>query len=236
MIIPEVILFNTASKFLKMITDDFTASPSEECTILYNIFKLDDNDDELFYSNFNWYQQAKDLLLRTSKSVRRLELNIGYNLQRAAVPSIHILLPTETKGRFDSIGQSESVPFQKPAVACEDKLWVSKETSHSSVYHLMITSDNSSEVLIVYYFLKYMFTVLNDHLGLKGLLNLSASGQDVNIQQDLASPHIFHRNFSIQFDYANKVVMPFYGSLVNGLSFSICDDFKLDNDEYWKNH
>lgn len=230
MLIPEVILYNTIDKFLSILSDDFVEA-GEPCSMLYSMFHDDDNGNRIVYSTYDWYVQAKDLLLRNIEAIRRLEVNIGYNLKRAGLPNIHILLPSESKGSFDSIGLSETSPYVKPTCG-EKKLWVKKKTSHSCTYHLMITSDNPNEVLIVYYFLKYMFTALHSHFGLAGLINLTFSGQDVNVQQDLVPANIYHRNFSVQFSYENVVEVPIAATLIEKLGFKVCEDLKVDNEAY----
>lgn len=229
MLIPEVIIYNNINKFLNLLTQDF-ANYSENCTMLYSMFHTDDNNDRIVYETYDWYNQAKSLLLRNQEKARRIEVSMGYNLQRIAVPTIHILLPTETKGRYNTLGASETVP--EISQTCGDKLTITKYSSNSVTYHLMMTSDNSHEVLIMYYFLKYMFNVLAVHFELLGFQNLNFSGQDINMQMDITAPHIFHRNLSMSFDYENVFKFDYNEDLVNGLNFKVCDDFSVDNDEF----
>jgi hypothetical protein len=100
----------------------------------------------------------------------------------------------------------------------------------------MITSDNSSEVMIVYYWLKAMFLLFHEELELLGLRNLNHSGQDINLQQDLAPPNIFHRNLSLAFDYESSVKMKIDMQLINSIKFGVCEDFQKDYIEYRSNN
>jgi hypothetical protein len=181
--------------------------------------------------DYNYYKQAIAILNRNDENVRKLNFNIGYNMQRMAVPTIHILMPSDNKGRTDSIGHSEREFLQS-----EDKLYIEKTRSNSSTYYLMITSDNSSEVMIVYYWLKAMFLLFHEELELLGLRNLNHSGQDINLQQDLAPPNIFHRNLSLAFDYESSVKMKIDMQLINSIKFGVCEDFQKDYIEYRSNN
>ena len=234
MLIPEVILHNIISNFLNIIREDFTTHSSqsvEKCTMLYMLFKKDDNGNDITYSGgkYNFYTQAKAILLKTNEKQRKLEHFIGYNLERQGAPSIHILLPTENKGRFDSIGLSEGNLKQRTDCTGNHALFNSKSTTHTSVFHLMITSDNSHEVIIIYYFLKAMFTIYSEYVGLSGLLNLNFSGQDITMQQDLAPSNIFHRNLTLQFDYESNIDFRSNSlSTQGGIRFKMCQDVYLD--------
>lgn len=196
------------------------------------MFKKDDNDNTIAYDRYNFFDQAKAILLRDNTNVRTLQHFVGYNLDRVSAPCIHILLPTENKGKFDSISLSESNTYERD-VCAGDGLFQNKSTSSNAVYHLMITSDNSHEVLIVYYWLKAMLVIFSETTGLHGLLNLVISGQDVTMQQETVTPpHVYHRNLSLQFDFENKYEYRSLYGKVDAMLFRICDDLHLDVEEY----
>lgn len=207
-----------------------SAEPDDSYTLLGLMFKKDDNGNNITYSGgkYNFFNQAKAILLRNNDKQRQLEHYIGYNLERQGMPSIHILLPTENKGKFDSIAHSEEDPRVEPDCTAEGALFAKKSTSHSAVFHLMISSDNSHEVLVIYYFLKSMFTIYSEYVGLSGLLNLTFSGQDITMQQELVPAHIFHRNLSLQFDYQSNSNYRSTATPVTQLSFRMCSDWYLD--------
>lgn len=220
---------------MRIIQEDYTTYGSQEdCTLLGMIFKKDDNSNNIEYDRYNFFEQAKAILLRDNTNSRRLQHFVGYNLQQASAPCIHILLPTENKGKFDTISYSETDTYTKNTCT-GDGLFQQKSTSSSAVYHLMITSDNSHEVLIIYYWLKAMLVIFSDTTGLYGLLNLVVSGQDVTMQQELTPTHIYHRNLSIQFDFSNTYEFRSLYSGIDAMLFRVCDEFHTDVQNYHSN-
>ena len=232
MIIPEVIIYNTLSSFQKIISSDYESKSNKDDSILAKLFKNDDNGNRIIMSDYDYYKQAVAILNRTDESQRKLHFNIGYNMQRVSVPTIHILMPNENKGRIDTVGHSEETSLNEAG----DIANIQKTRSNSSTYYLMITSDNSSEVMIIYYWLKAMFLLFHENLELLGLMNLNHSGQDLNLQQDLAPPNIFHRNLSLSFDYESSVNINVDLNIINGIKIGICDNFQKDVNDYINNH
>lgn len=208
MIIPEIILERTLKTIIAIINDDWKQRgvKKPESTILYDIFGLDDNGHELSYSNFNYLEQAKSILLKDNNYSRKLEVSFGYNQNRANMPTIHILLPNEsTEDRSIGFDQDddEEVGFDN-----DDEMEYKEVFHHpfSAVYNLMITSDNSNEVILMYNFFKYMLISMFEHIELLGLRKLKFGGQDLQLSNDLnMNPGVFHRNLMLSFTYDNKI-------------------------------
>lgn len=234
MLIPEVILYRNILIFQKLVTDDWNDLPDNEKdkSILYSLFKHDDNGDVLELDKYDYYTQAVSMIVaKDIENARHLEVGIGYNMQRLAVPTIHVLLPSEAKGRFDSIGTSEGEPASvyDPARLA---FIITKSKTFATTYHLMITSDNSSEVLTIYYWLRAMFIMFSEHVSLQGLLNMQFSGQDIQMNQDITPPNIFHRNLSVAFDFESHIKMAVPATLVNKYKVGVCDGFAQDVADY----
>lgn len=210
-----------------MVSKDYVDALDKKDTILYDIFNLDDNGDlMLLGSTDNWFERAKKMFVRDNTKKRMLEVFVGYNLEKNSVPTVHILLPNESKGKFDAISlndQSEILINQNT-----NKLEINKSRTKNSIYHLMVTSDNSTEVLICYYYLQALLLMFSDHFELKGLDNIQISGADVIIQQELSTPHIFHRNLAMAFDYEYHVKTKIPIPTINGFKISVCADLKTD--------
>lgn len=202
MLIPEIIIFDTIKILLDEVTEDFRTS-SEVDSIIYRMFKYDDFKRELKYNDFRYYEQAKSLLLRDVEQARRFEVFQGYNLERAASPCMHILLPSESpspKGIGQDLGYVE---FARQQTGDRGYYQVFTDSMQCS-YNLMLTSDNSSEVILIYNFLKAGLNIMTSHMELSGLRNIRLSGQDVTMQDDLVPPHIFHRNLMLSFFYESS--------------------------------
>jgi hypothetical protein len=224
--VPEIILIKTVNQFLDYLTADAESVVDESQSLIYQLFYNDDNGERIVLSSNDWYVQAKSILLRNSENPRRLEINMGYNLNRINSPTIHILLPSQNKGRIDSINQDESELFLNEGD--DETLYNTKEISFSTMYNLMITSENISEVNIIYYALHYLFVAFHDHFEISGFLNLKCSGQDVNVQNDMVPPNIYHKNFLISFDFLSKFTIKTNYTLVSGIKFEGCKQTNID--------
>lgn len=225
MILPEVILYNSIKNLLNLVMNDWNTNSDKSQTILSDLFNVDDNGDTLSIDTYNYYTQAQAILLKDTKSPRKLEIYIGYNLQRLQVPTIHILMPSESKGNMDTLGD---LPDDPAIINNPNQEITTKIKSSSAVYNLMITSDNSSEVLIVYYFLKGIMTMYDFHFELSGLRNFTFSGSDIQFQQDLTPNNIFHRNLSVSFQYKSSVILRRNLSTTVEVGFGLCADEVTD--------
>lgn len=230
MLIPEIILFNTIKAFVQLITQDYANASDKTQTILNDLFNVDNNGNPLQLQNFNYLEQAIALFTRTIEHPRQFQVNIGYNLQRANFPTVHILLPQEVPGRYDSIGLSigeiDTVyhPEANPQYEQETRV-----TTYRANFDLMITSDNTSEVLLVYYLLKDMFPFASDTLELLGLHNFKLTGQDVQLDAAYAPANIFHRSLRTEFDYQSETIVRNNRDMANKLNFMICSSIGDDN-------
>ncbi len=224
MIIPENIISKTLQAFIDTAIASYTndASIGKLQNIIYDLFFQDDNGEVLAIQNFNYYTQALGIICRKNTDNRMLEIYQGYNLERKGLPTIHILLPHEGKGRQDSLGDS----IGDPAITIEenDMVTLTKSKSFAATYQLMISSNNASEVLLIYYFLRGMFIMFDEHLELKGLRNIQFGGSDISFQPELP-PGIFHRNLSISCDYLIEIKTRFPANIITGLTITadICD-------------
>lgn len=195
-LMPEIVIYNTLNSIFQIIKDDFESEDSEIDTILYHMFGVDENNKELEWETFNYFEQAKELFIK-----RKIEVNLGYNMENSGQGVIHILLPEET-GRDFGIGADENY---KPNFITDDSNSQYSQPQYNNVYdanyNLMITSENTLEVLLIYNFIKVSFIALNVHLQLSGLQLPKFSGRDVQVQSDLVPTHIFHRSFGLSFFY-----------------------------------
>ena len=195
---PEVVLYNTLNNIVKVLREDLEQNiqaETEEESILYRIFGVDENGDALKLNFYNIYKQAKKIL--TTKD--NLKVHYGYSLDTTNAVDICILLPSE-EGSI-GIGVDEGY-----LVTTDDGGFQNYNTQvYKSNYQLMITSNNANEVLLVYTLMKSMMLMLVDQLELAGLRNPRFSGQDVVMQEDLAPVPLFHKVLNVEFIYEHNV-------------------------------
>jgi hypothetical protein len=196
-IIPEITLFKILETIIKFIEIDFNNTTDENKTMLFKIF----GDNQV--GKFNFYEQAKDIFLRDNAHPRQIAVRMMFDAQRANLPTIHISLPSESPGA-DGIGVDEG--YQENDVDTENRT-VNKTYTRmfDTQYNCIISSDNSTEVLLIYHLLKSMLIGIFDTMEFSGLRNPKLSGQDLQINSDIVPPHIFTRGVGISCSYEQTV-------------------------------
>lgn len=231
MTVPETILYSFIKACFKLTIDDMAANIADETkSLLYMMFNRDDNDDIMALEAFNFYTQAKALLLRTDEKTRKTDVFFGYNTSRKGLPSIHIILSSENNGRFDQIGDQSDTDNVYDYT--NQKITIDKQMTFQPMYALLISSDNNMEALLIFKWLEAMMVCFKDHLELKGLRNIKMSGADIQMDQNLTPPNIYHRNINIQFDYASNYKFTIPATLANGLHLSMCDNLGTEYTQY----
>ena len=209
-LIPELVIYQTLENITKYIRDDLKLNESDESkSFLYRLLGLDDDGNLMKMNRYNYFVQAKKIF----NSIQNLKVNFGYNFEVAKIISFHIILPSEQPSSI-SIGEDEGYQTEEDD---DGNIQLKFCQMFSSNYQIMITSDNSSEVNIIYHIYKSLLIALVPHLSLKGLLNPKLSGNDIVFQDDQMPMGIFHKVLNLSFDY--ELVVP--QLLINGLIKSI---------------
>lgn len=227
-LVPEIVFYDTI-KFILNDTREEVSNQSIEKTRLYLLFNKTTLDKVMKLGNYNWLKQAETIFSKKEDEQRLLDVNIGYNLSRAHLPTIHILLPSETNAQENGLGFDEG--YQKKLMLDETRFVPIYTRMFDATYNIMITSDNSTEVVLIYQFLRAMLISMKDHLSSSGILNMSYSGQDNFFTQEMIPPNVFHRSISINFKYEISVPQYFEDELVPfslGLKM-ISDKVNLEN-------
>lgn len=201
MVVPEIIIFNTLESIVKLIRKDLVYVTSDKDTLLYKILGTDEEGGSLKMNLYDYYKQAKKMF-----SVQdNLSVNFGYNQKVAKNLSLHILLPSE-QGKV-GIGSDEGYMEEEERDANGNLSGVNTYHTQTfdSNYQIMITSNNSAEINVVYNVLKSMLLILIPQLELRGLRLPSISGGDIVMQDDLTPVPLFHKVLNISFQYEHNV-------------------------------
>ncbi len=193
-LMPEVIIYNTLESIVNLLRKDLETTREEE-TILYRLLSEDEDGNELKMNSYNFFRQAKKIV----QNPGNLNVNFGYNQEVARIISLHIILPTEQGEAV--IGMDEGYIQDENEVGVQNYF----TSSFKSTYQIMITSDNSSEVNLVYNIFKSVLIMLYEHLEIKGLRIPSLSGNDIIMQDDLSPIPIFHKVLNLSFFYELNV-------------------------------
>lgn len=215
LIIPEITLLKTLESILKVVKDDWnTKSPSNVTeTYLYKLFKKDEFGNDLKINTFNYFDEAVDAIAK-----KTIPIYLGYNMSVSEQVGVHILLPSDN-GRPLNLGAGEG--YQQDELSTDEtKIATTFSFTTDTVYQIMVSGSNSSEVVLVYHFLRAGLLSLNYHLELCGLRSPKFGGQDINFQSDLVPPNLFHRSIMLSFFYEVNVPDLFYKAIISAFSTS----------------
>lgn len=215
MLLPEIVIYDILTNIVKLLRKDVSDHSSDEAnSILYKLFAEDESGKELKLNTYKVYAQAKAII----NNKGNLSVNYGYNQKVANMLSLHILLPSENATM--TIGADEG--YLKDDVIEGGEL-VGRQMYYTqtfkSTYQILITSNNSAEVMVIYNILKCMLLMLVDELEFKGLRIPEFSGNDIMMQDDVIPVPIFHKVINISFQYEHNVPKLFVDDIARKLHF-----------------
>lgn len=197
--VPDYDIHNVINFALEYIRQDIESSLPEEDRYLYALLKGNQITANAI-DTYDLYQQAKIVFARKSSQQRYLATFIGYNLERASFPTIHLLIPTEnTSKQILNRGIGYEEPYKGINISRDTYTeWV------DCTYQLLITSDNMNEVVLIYNVLKSWLIAFFQNIDKLGYQNLKLSGQDIIIDNLLPPANIFHRTLNLHFTYQHN--------------------------------
>lgn len=218
-IMPEVIIYNALESIVKYVRKDLTENKdNEKASILYRLLGENIDGKPIMMNRWDFFKQAKKIF--TNKN--NLSVNFGYNFDVANIIALHIVLPSEQAAE-SAIGQDEGY---NTIVDDEEMIMEFFSQNFQSNYQVMITSNNSSEILTVYHVLKSMLLMIIPHLETMGLRLCKLSGNDIMFKDDLMPNGMFHKVLNISFNYELKVPQMLRKDIIRGIVF---DGHLLEN-------
>lgn len=192
--IPEFILLDAIEKGLQFVRDDYrecVAKGSESTSYLFRLL------GEARIQRYKYLEQGKAILLAEIDDPRRLTVDLMYNMEIKKVPAIYIALAQEQAGE-SGMGLDEG--YQRGYYG--DTTFTPSFTRRiNTSYNVMIVSDNSNEVVLLYHFMRAMLLSLHPHLNLKGIENIAMSGQDLQLYSDMIPKGTFMRAVGLSVQY-----------------------------------
>lgn len=212
-LIPEVEIYEVLNIYLDFVIKDYKDKADKQTTLLWHIFgnrpkiSAESPDRPLALGKFNFFTEAVNVIVDGGvEKKRKVEISLGYNLQRASTPTFHIIMPQESP-KNAPIGDNEG--YTQGVDDKNKRTYFRTVTQDASVqYTIIITSDNVNEVLILYNFLKACFLGMKMQLELRGFQNLRSGGTDLELRDDMMPTNIFHRSFTMIFDYDYTTIDP----------------------------
>jgi len=152
-VIPEVIIKRMLDSGILFFKNDWVDAIDKSKSYLFMLFST------LSLGDFNFYDQLVDLLTRDETDPRHLEVNYFYNSERQQFPTIHITLPNENPSADNGLGQDEG--YRSPIIASLDYDEIPVyNRSFASTYNIVITSENSLEVVGLYHLVRSFLVVI----------------------------------------------------------------------------
>lgn len=215
-VIPENVLYNALESVIKYIRKDLDDNKDNiSNTVLYQLLGENSDGKPMAMNRWNFFKQAKKIF--TDKN--NLTVNFGYNFEVAKIISLHIILPSEQAAE-SALGQDEGYGIE------DDSETLYFTQNFNSNYQIMITSNNSSEVMTVYHILKSMLLMIVPHLEILGLRLNKFSGNDILFRDEMMPNGIFHKVLNISFNYELKVPQILKRNIVKGI---VVDGHLLEN-------
>lgn len=152
---------------------------------------------ELNLGDYNFNENAKSIFLKQIESSRLIETHIFFNHDRAHLPTVHINLPSENMGGDNGIDWDN---MEKPLNCTEGILKITPK-SYISKFNLIVTSNNTFEVLIMYTVLKSLIQGNISVLELNGIRNVKISGSDIIFNEGFMPQSIFSRALTLDCTY-----------------------------------
>lgn len=206
-VIPENVLYNALESVIKYIRKDLDDNKDNlSNTVLYQLLGENSDGKPMAMNRWNFFKQAKKIF--TDKN--NLTVNFGYNFEVAKIISLHIILPSEQAAE-SALGQDEGYGIE------DDSETMYFTQNFNSNYQIMITSNNSSEVMTVYHILKSMLLMIVPHLEILGLRLNKFSGNDILFRDEMMPNGIFHKVLNISFNYELKVPQILKRNIIKGI-------------------
>ena len=145
-LLPEFVIHKTLVAIVEMLRADLAEHAADDTqSLLYKILGTDEQGKPLQLNLYNVFKQAKKII----QTKNNLSVNFGYNQEVAQIISLHILLPSE-QGKM-AIGADEGY-LSDDIVEGGEKTRVQNYYTqmYDATYQIMITSNNSAEVNVVY--------------------------------------------------------------------------------------
>lgn len=137
--IPIIRIKKFTDLLIEFIRTDYENATDKTNSFLYRVLE-DDRDN-----GYDFYRNAVQIFTRDKGYKNRIETRLGFDPDRATLPTLHVREPAASKGRTDGIGFFGNNVFDNE----DDTSSTSAKKSFQSKFELMITGSNSNEVIII---------------------------------------------------------------------------------------
>lgn len=222
-LLPEVQLYNLVTGILNHVRVDYNAHLADPTkSLLYYFF------GGKKVGKFDYFEQSKFLFLKGTDNIRQLEVRQMFDISRAALPTIHLGLPS-LNAFGDGIGVDEGyqepifgetvIPPDPPDEPGHTEYWYQSVYTRSfqSTYNIIISSENPDEVLLIFNFLYGMLISVLDSVELAGFRNPKLGGQDLQLNSEVIPANVYIRAITLSAFYEVSVPRWFTNEMLNNI-------------------
>lgn len=226
LLIPDILIINTFNNILKIIRNDYNTNVTagtESRSILYLLF------NSVVLGKYNFYDNAKELLITTPENPLHLEVRLSYDAApTTSANMIYVTLGSENP-IHDSLqiglGDQDELIFENvdPTPDQYKKQYMRR---FLSTYNIVIIGKNRNELLVLFNVFKMLTIASIDHLTMEGLQNIKIGGQDMRPNEE----GMFARSISLTFEYEQVVPEIFIQTIYEKIRVTlIADDTNPQN-------
>ena len=158
-------------------------------------------DDDDYIEEVSYKKLAIEIFLRQPTDHRKIETRLLFDVDRAALPTIHVREPSKNKGKQDGIGNFDQGFFGN----LDDSTQDIRRRSFDSNYELMITSMNRHEVIIIEEVLLALFIGAQDSFVLADpFYTIQFSVKELIANNELVPNPLFIKAIGLNVSYDKK--------------------------------
>ncbi len=208
---PVIKLKGMLDGLISFVRTNYNDTVDKSTTWLYENF----NDVEIDGTNFN-NELVNLLVTNNKKSPDFLDTRIMYEQSRAAMPTIHLHVPSETKEGVNSVGmgiggQSDFVGVTSVYKNCYTR-------SYRAEVDLIVTGKTSMQVLVLYEFLKALFQANPQTLNYC-FDSFDYSGKELMANTEIVPYNTMYRALGISVTYKTTVTSIITNSTGTSINF-----------------
>lgn len=185
--IPEQKVRQVVDYVLDFLREDYETATDKEESYLFLLFGQYKDD-----SSYDYWTNAVALFTRGTDEPRHIETHFFLNRTRFSLPTVHITISSDNTGP-DGLGFDQG--WQESEFDSSTSLNFRQISSRefNTRFQIVLTSDNTFEVLMMYHAIQACLVGNNHLLFLNGLQNPSLKGGDIILNDQQAPQGIYAR-------------------------------------------
>lgn len=203
---PEIILLDYLKYSVDIFRKNYINSVNKDDSLLSKLFK------GISLQKYNYLDQLVSVLITNSNNPRHLNIDMMLNMKKDHFPSVYISLGEESITNGNGIGLDQGYFLNENHDIIYSRI-------HSCNYQIIMMSDNTNEIILLYHFFKSLMISITSPLSMAGLLNLVISGRELSKYPGLSPNNAYMRIINLRFDYHSQSIDIFSKDFIENAQF-----------------